>query len=370
MANDVLNALESMATQLNDAQFLPVDDDDFVTSIELLKVEGLGRKLKSEIKEIKDPSRSEVKMLVNLYYQMQEMRKAIREQIRSIEGDESKKMNIVILDYFLKNFSIIEYNCKTVLQTICEQSEVGRWLLKITGIGPVLAAGCLAYFDINNRNYATQFISYAGLNDNNRPWIGRKGAESIMKEISSSTWLTNEQAELFAVKTKWSLDFLRKYAYHEGKGWRRTDLVSAAARIPYNKELKTLCWKIGRSFVYLINNDKSLYAKLYAQRKLIEIEKNENGEFADQAAAILHSKNFNESTEAYKAYSQGKLPNAHIVARAMRWTEKIFVSHLFECMYRVAHKNDPKGNEPPRYYALEHLEGHHDYITPEVEYPC
>ncbi len=368
--NNIQNKLEDMAAALSDPQFLPVDDPDFVKTVELIKAEALSDSLKCQIKQITNPSRSEVKMLVDLYYQMQDARKATREQIRSIENNgDANKMHVVILDYMLKNLTIIETSCKDILEIICQQSEVGRWLLQITGIGPVLAAGCLAYFDVTGKEYATQFLSYAGLNDNNRPWIGHKGAENIMRNISTKPYLTDDEAAEFASKTQWKLNYLKDKAYIEGKGWSRSKLISAAAKIPYNAELKTLCWKIGASFQWLCNNEKSLYGRLYSERKALETKRNEEGEYADQAASILASKDIGKNTEAYKAYSQGKLPKAHITARAMRWTEKIFIVHLFEEMYRVAHKDDPNGNVPPRYWAIEH-EGHHKEIMPEVDYTC
>jgi len=365
--------LSEKAMALDDEQFLQQYGDEDFTNInfDLYKVESLSKKIKDKILSNENPpSRQEIQTLVNLFYQMQDFRKAIREQIRSIQDNEEKKTSVVILDYFLKNTTVIEINCQKVLELICMNSEVGRWLLQIKGIGPVLAAGCLAYFDVTDKQYATQFISYAGLNDNNRPWIGRSGAEAIMKEISSDTWLDNDQAGKFSVRTKWPLPYLRDKAYKEGKGWNRADLIRAAAKIPYNKNLKVLMWKIGKSFIW-VQNRGSLYGNLFAERKALEMEKNENGEYAEQAANILATKNFSKATVARAKYEEGKLPDAHIVARAMRRAEKIFIVHLFEEMYRVAHKDDPAGNIPPRYYILEHSNGEHNVeIAPEVPYTC
>jgi hypothetical protein len=91
---------------------------------------------------------------------------------------------------------------------------------------------------------------------------------------------------------------------------------------------------------------------------------NEKGMYADQAANILATKNIGKSTEAYKWYSKGMLPPAHINARARRWAEKIFLSHVFEEMYRVHYDK-----VPPRYYTLVHSEGKHNKeYAPEVPY--
>jgi hypothetical protein len=146
--------------------------------------------------------------------------------------------------------------------------------------------------------------------------------------------------------------------------WSKDKLVKTCSKIPYNRSLKTHMWKVGSSFQWLCNNPSSLYGRLFNERRVLETEKNERGEYAEQAANILATKNIDKSTEAYKCYAKGMLPKAHITARAMRWTEKIFISHLFEEMYRVEYDKIP-----PRYYALEHLGGQHNTeIQPEIPY--
>ena len=362
---EVVGKLESMAEKLDDSRFIPLDSDESNQAIELFQALRVSNQLKSDMKKINNPTREEIKMLVNLYYQIQDSRKALREQIRSIESDESKKANVIVLDWCLKNFAIIEAGVNEFMKTICEQNEVGRWLLSITGIGPVLAAGCLAYFNIEGKNYASQFISYAGLNDINRPFIGRKGSEKIMEEISKGKkTITDEMVAEFAAKTHWSYEYLRNNAYDPEKSkWSKTKLVAAAAKIPYNADLKCFMWKVGKSFNWLCNNEKSLYGRLFSERRIIETRKNEEGCYAEQAAQILASKNIGKNTEAYKAYIQGKLPKAHINARCLRWVEKIFISHLFEEMYRVHYDK-----VPPRYYNIAKDPIHNKEINPEVPF--
>ena len=182
---DAESKLQQIAHQLEDTSFLPLDGND-QQLIELIQAEKISKKLKTELRDIKNPSRQEVKMLIQLYWQMQDQRIALRNQTRAIEQNdqaESAKANIIALDWATKNSAIIELGVKEILQIIAESTEVGRWLLKIVGIGPVLAAGCLAYFDVEGKQYSSQFISYAGLNDNNRPFLGRVGAERIMREL-------------------------------------------------------------------------------------------------------------------------------------------------------------------------------------------
>ena len=121
---------------------------------------------------------------------------------------------------------------------------------------------------------------------------------------------------------------------------------------PFNAALKVLAFKIGESFVKVQNNDKDVYGKLFVQRKAFEAARNERGELADQAVAKLAKFKIGKDTDAYKAYSVGKLPPAHIHARARRWTVKLLLAHTWEEMYRRHY-----GKAPPLPYPVSHL-GH------------
>ena len=127
---------------------------------------------------------------------------------------------------------------------------------------------------------------------------------------------------------------------------------------PFNAKLKVLVWKIGESFVKVSNNDNDVYGHIYKERKELEDERNEAGQFSDQAERILTEKNIGKTTDAYKAYSQGKLPPAHIHARAKRYSAKLFLAHYHHVAYEAEH-----GTPPPKPYVIDHLK-HAHYIAP------
>ena len=314
MAYNIMNRLQEEATQKNDEAFLPLDDPYFTKIMELINVEKMNGKLTTSIKEIKSPTRNEVKMLVDLFYQIQHIRVALREQIRSIEGSDkdekskkgksskkaesskevkssnedenSKKAHIMILDYCLKSMMIIENAIKKALDIISDNSEVGRWLKQITGIGPVLAAGLIAYFDVTKSSYATGFISYAGFNDNNRPFIGKVGAEQIVNEVvGNSRTITDEMVAVIAERTQWKYMYIYDSAYDQKKGkWSKEKIIKTCAKIPYNKELKVLMYKVGDSFIKVSGKQKSVYGRIFAQKKAEITAENEAGKYAEQAA--------------------------------------------------------------------------------------
>jgi hypothetical protein len=125
---------------------------------------------------------------------------------------------------------------------------------------------------------------------------------------------------------------------------------------PWNARLKRLCWLIGECFVKVSNNPNDFYGHLYRQRKAYETQKNESGEYAEQARLRLEKFRIGRDTEAYKYYSAGLLPPAHIHERAKRWTVKLFLSAYHEVAYFVHY-----GVLPPLPYPIVHL-GHVHYL--------
>lgn len=360
--------LSSMALQTDDDTFL---SDGFDENVSLIMAERLSKGLKQEIVNIVNPDRDLIKMLVSTYYEQQKARIALRNRVRAIEKGE-KKGSMDMCNWLLKGHVVMEVGCKQALELILQHSEIGQWLLQITGIGPVIAAGCLAHFNIEGRQYASQFISYAGLNDNNVPFIGRVGAEKAMKEVLKmfpaevdNDTFTDEMAIEFTKLIGRRFEYIREHGWDSvNSRWDKTGMIAAAAKIPYNATLKMLMWKIGQSFFMNCHNEKSMYGAIYVNRKIYESKKNDALEYKDQAEKALRDKNYGKDTTAYSEYIQGRLPKQHIDMRARRYAVTKFVSHLFEEMYRV-HNN----KQPPVYYILANEpDKHKDILPPEIPY--
>ncbi len=248
--------------------------------------------------------RREARYLVDMYYAIQDFRIQAGGQIRSSESEEPNR----VLEWVFKSTNRLENNIKNSLGAFANEYKVGQWERSICGIGPVISAGFLAHLDIRMCETAGQFWGFAGLNP----------------------------------EAKWEKKTKR----------------------PWNAKLKTLCWKAGESFVKVHNNDNDFYGKIYSARKELELEKNEAGEYADQAKTKLETVRIGKETEAYKHYSEGRLPPGHIHARAKRYAVKLFLSHLHEIMYR-----DYFGQPPPAPYSFEHTEGNHQHYIEPPNYP-
>lgn len=234
--------------------------------------------------------REEARHLVDAYYQMQDFRKAAANQVRSAECP------VPVTEWLCGNVATLERNVRLLLKYYAEGDTVGRWAMSIVGIGPVIAAGLLAHIDITKAPVAGSIWKFAGLDP-------------------SAQW---------------------------EKGQIR----------PWNADLKVLCWKAGECFVKVSNHEDDYYGHAYAERKAYETERNERGDLADQAASKLAKFSIGKDTDAWAAYSQGKLPPAHIHERAKRWAVKLFLSHWHEVAYETHY-----GEKPPKPYAIAHA-GH------------
>ncbi|MDH5664677.1 MAG: hypothetical protein OEY10_00065 [Nitrosopumilus sp.] len=273
---------------------------------ELESVVKLNKDLKKALSGI---SINEARFLVASYYAMQDRRIMTDNQIRSLQ--ESTEPHEV-LNWFSKNNHTLENQIKLALDIYTKSSELGQWARNNIGIGPVIAAGLIAHIDITKAPTAGHIWSYAGINGPCQEYQG----------------MPNERIQ------KWE------------KGQKR----------PWNAELKALCWKMGEAFVKTSNNEKSFYGKLYKTKKLKEIALNDTLAFKAQAEAVLANKRIGKDTDAYKYYTAGKLPPAHIHARARRYAVKMFLSHFHQVAYYL-HYNEM----PPLPFAIAHG-GHAHFI--------
>jgi hypothetical protein len=238
---------------------------------------------------------TEARYLVDSYYGMQDGRIRANNQIRALTASGEPHESIAWLS---TESRVLEESVKRALDSYSANHPVGKRMRTVTGVGPVISAGLLAHIDITRAPTAGAIWRYAGLDP-------------------TSEWK---------------------------KGQKR----------PHNASLKTLCWKLGESFVKVCNNKDAVYGKLYQERKEAEIVQNEAGAFADQAAAKLEKFNIGKTTDAYKAYSVGKLPPAHIHARAKRVAVKMFLSHLHEVWYEIEF-----GKKAPVPYVFEFADKEH-----------
>lgn len=255
----------------------------------------LDRDLKKAAADLGD---AEVRYLVDSYYDAQDFRKQQNQRVAA--SQESGEPSLV-MQRLAGDAARMEGNIKYALDKWGQSDPGCQWARSITGIGPVIAAGLAAHIDMEHCPTVGHIWSFAGLNP----------------------------------ESKWE------------KGQKR----------PWNASLKTLCWKIGESFVKVSGRESDVYGKVYLARKEYETQLNEQGAFAAQAADIL-KRVPNHKQKAI--YAQGKLPDGHIHSRAKRYAVKLFLAHWHYVMYQLTY-----GTPPPFPYIFSEaakIAGHGNHL--------
>src|SRR5215471_10252777 len=280
---------------------------------------------------------AEARYLVDAYYQNQELRKRADNQVRSLEEAGEP---FVLISWFSDKAYTMERQVAKALDHYTRNHMMGEWMRNVFGIGPVLSAGLLAHI-------------YIGL------WCahcrGRDPIDCERRQKDKKRKLPPHKFE--PVESTPTVGHIWQFAGIAGDGqikWEK------GKRRPFNAQLKTLLWKCGVSFMRFHNNKNCYYGHIYEERKAYETANNEAGKLKEAAARALP--HFSKETESYKYYVQGKLPPAHIDARARRYTVKLFLAHLFDEWYRRQF-----GKEPPLPYPIAFL--NHAHRTPPPPQP-
>lgn len=309
----------------------------------------------------------EARWLVDMYYTLQESRIRADSQRKSLAEHEKPNQMMVVA---ARMTAQLERNLQAAMFVYASSQKVGQWLMSLPGIAHTLAAGLLAYIDIERCQSVSQIWRYAGL-DPTLEWYSSEKAKAIVKKTLEEVGGSNEAVDANGIVTS---DFLARVCLATNRKPERLaqlalfqgqynsikleNLAKALTVRPWNAHLKTLCWKIGESFSKTSRNPNNLYAQVMAERRLKDNERNEAGELADQAENMLKRKKIRSSTVAYKKYKKGLLPDGHLHARAKRYAVKLFLSHLFHVMYE-----DRYGEPPEKPYIIAHG-GHVHYIPP------
>lgn len=262
----------------------------------LQSVERLTRDLRNAAVTLSD---REARFLVDAYYQMQRDRIRAGHQERTL-AENAEPHDIV--EWLGNQRSTLEKQIARALDAYSDSLLLGRWARSIMGIGPIIAAGLVSNIDIARAPTVGHIWRFAGLD----PTVQWKS------------------------------------------GTKR----------PWNGALKRLCFLIGESFVKVSGRESDVYGKIYAARKELELQRNEAGAFAEQAAASLAAKKWRDDTKAKAAYEAGKLPQARIHLRAQRYAVKLFLSDFHCVSYFIEF-----GRLPPKPYVISHLE-HAHYVGP------
>ena len=306
----------------------------------------------------------EARFLVDYYYMQQGDRKRAHNQVRALlPGNEPHNT----VAWLALNAEMVENIIRDVLGLYANTQVPGRWADSIVGIGPVISAGLLAHIDITKCRTVSQLWRFAGL-DPTQTWLGTEGAKVLVKEVREvfpGRELPSDAMVMLGKRSSRNPENLRRLASDVAGEVTWTSVEKALAKRPWNEELHTLVsYKLGESFVKVSNNDKDVYGHLYAERKLQEEARNQAGQYSEQAGSKLERFNIGRDTDAFKAYSAGRLPPAHIHRRSTRGAVKVFLSHYHAVAYEDHYKVPA-----PRPYVFDHLGHQHQMAIPNWPMP-
>ena len=417
-------------------------------------------------------SKKRIRCLVDNFDQVQKIRIAMQNQQRSIlqgmDGDGFDAAKIIMTQ--IEN---VEKNINRIIEFFTDYNPITYYLKQIMGIGGLTAARLYAFLDIKEATSAGSFWTYAGLNNNVIPFLGKEKASNITDKYNEITrtkqeevcgdkitktsatrimkvflvdvkkhlnedkmlkwtskdyphvcepkdlvrWANKSKKNSILISNELGFDFidediattimmkhdrkflipsivdmvavdeqvnrrpsqinnglLTRYGYRckddSSRPYYTTeDLEKYLAMPPFNARLKKVCYLLGEAWNKNHRRPKSLYGKLYSDRKAYETVKNERGDYADQAAKKIQDYNIVKKN-VKEVYASGKLPAGHIETRARRYATKILLSHLLEYWQIVEY-----GTAPRVPYILgacevngEDVRMHTDYIKPEVPY--
>jgi len=298
--------------------------------------------------------RGHARFLVDCYYQEQDRRKLLTNQIRACNelGEPCEH-----LAYIAKRADENEDYIRKALTQYSKAHPVGQWATEIIGIAGVLSSGLLAHVDITRTPTIGALWRYAGLDPTNK-WLGRGGANRLVNQIVGDDKVTDEHLARISGQLNRKVHLLVPQVQNQDGRVTRESLRRGLAKCPWNKGLKVLCWKIGESFKKQSGNQNSFYGSVYLARKAYELAKNEKGDYADQAALWLPRMSAT-SKVSIEAYQAGKLPMHQIVKRSCRYAAKLFLAH-WHSVYWVLHYKVA----PAKPYVFEMMDGHTKLLGP------
>lgn len=373
-------------------------NDDVLSGTPLAPIDKLMREVRAAAGSIERP---EARNLVDMYYRFQHHRIDLNAQVRALIEAERPGL---VAQHFAHQMTSLERQMTSVLDAFSMSTEVGRWSRSVTGVGPVIAAGLMAYIDIERAPTAGAIWRYAGL-DPTLKWHGRVAGRELVdsafdveftdagamywlakatdrrttslysaamnieapsvqqacRAVSEEAGVTYSVAEALFVQRPIHVDNAIDYAceqlsldprsvyevLYRGVKVDRQAVRSYLAKRPWNGNLKVLCWKLGDSFVKQSGRERAFYGRLYRERKDREIRFNEEGKFKAQAEETLSTKRIQDPlTRAI--YEAGLLPPGRLDLRARRWTVKIFLAHWHDVAYR-----DHFQKPPPKPWVFE-----------------
>ena len=244
-----------------------------------------------------------LRTLVDIYYDFQEQRIQTQLRIGAAEREHSlseEDLSIFGITTIFENAQTFEKDIdRLIRKQLKNHALYNQYLEKITGIGPMLGAGLIAYVDdIEKFDHVSSLWQYCGY-----------GMNRFCENCKKPTWIKVEYATGTITK---KLHPFEACPICQNKTISILQKRISGYQSNWNDRLKVLAWKAGTSFVKQ-KATNSKYRKLYHKIKKAERRKHPQ-------KIVKKSKTL---------YNDG-----HIHNRSMRKVVKIFLAHFWQTWRR------------------------------------
>ena len=244
-----------------------------------------------------------LRTLVDIFYDFQDQRIQTQLRIGAVKREHSlseEDLSIYGITTIFENAQVFEKDIEKIIKKQLKNYALyNQYLEKITGIGPMLGAGLIAYVDdIEKFKHVSSLWQYAGYGMNRYCEICKKPTSIEVKYHTGTIAKKLHPFEECPICQNKAITILQKRMLGYQSNW--------------NDRLKVLAWKAGSSFVKQ-KDTNSKYRKLYDKIKKAEKRK--------------HPKKIVKKSKTL--YNDG-----HIHNRTMRKVVKIFLAHFWQTWRR------------------------------------
>ncbi len=305
----------------------------------------------------------EGKFLYRQHQNVQSLRKATGQAIEALKKEKIDPPELFI--HFRRSARKLEQQTHAAMEIYVDQHVPMRWM-RAVGIGISQSVGIYSLVDIEKSPTISSLHRFCGY-DPDQVRLTKKEAGECVRYFQDKYKKDYPDAEVIYAVAKELNRGPKQLLYITRVGTKHTSitwgtLYKAILSYPYCQELKEILFRVGIQFRRVGGDGLDIppYRAVYDWRKTYEVERNERGDYAEQAAHRLATRTWKKTTIAYARYSEGKLPLGHIDARARRFAVKIFLVHLYQVMYFERY-----GKMPKRPYILDVLGKEREIVCPK-----
>ena len=336
------------------------------------KIVRLRRASKGIKEKAADMSRPEARTLINYYFKTTGLRQSTKRRLQLL-----KERNLAIAEGFEEEHPMLNYvrlESSRLVDQIRQSIDIysdanipSRWARSFKGspnIGPLVASGLNAFIDPEKGTTISQVWRYAGFDPSCKWWWKEDEVQAILKMAKLKFGEPDLEDTVRWIGKQINVgykSFLRRCYIPSDPNITWRSLRYGIKRLPWNRQLKQICYYLGMIFLQNHNNKDHFYGQAYDYRKIFEEKRNEKGYYKNMAREKLKARwtTIDREGTPYLAFIEDKIPPHHVDKIARRWAIKLFLEHFHQVSFYERY-----GMLPPRNYRISMLGGSDRYKCP------